>query len=104
MRQDISIVDGRVLVTLIGSLYVEEAAVLRKKLIELLTQNYKNFIVDIGQIDYIDSSGLGVLVGIQKRALEKGGGVVIKGLHGTIKELFELTRLTKVFEIQPERS
>ena len=37
---------------------------------------------------------------IQKRALQHGGGVVIEGIHGLVQELFELTRLTKVFEIR----
>lgn len=37
---------------------------------------------------------------IQKRALQKNGKVVIRDLRGLVRELFELTRLTSVFEIE----
>lgn len=100
MKQDFMVVNGEVLVSLTGSLYVEEAAALREKLLEYIQAGQRNFAIDLRGVDYIDSSGLGVLVAIQKRALQSGGKVVIKGLQGTVKELFEMTRLTKVFEIQ----
>ena len=96
----ITVEENQVLVKLSGSLYVEEAAQLRESLIGFIEKGHKNFVVDLGDVDYIDSSGLGTLVAIQKRALEHGGGVVIRGLQGLVKDLFELTRLTKVFEIQ----
>jgi anti-sigma B factor antagonist len=99
MKQDFNAEGEKMRVTLVGSMYVEEAAVLRKNLIGYIDEGIKNFLIDMERVDYIDSSGLGVLVGIQKRALEKGGGIAIRGLNGTVKEIFELTRLTKVFEM-----
>lgn len=100
MRQEITVQDGQVLVNLFGSLYVEEAAVLRQKLLMHIDKGYSKFVVNLSNVDYIDSSGLGVLVAIHKRSLQHGGNVVITGLKGTVKELFELTRLNKVFEVQ----
>jgi len=100
MKQDFRVSDGKVLVSLSGSMYVEEAAVLRERLLEYSDQGYKQFAIDMGGVDYIDSSGLGVLVAIHKRAVQKGGEVVLTGLRGIVKELFELTRLTKVFTIR----
>ena len=99
MRQEFNTEGEALRVTLSGSMYVEEAAVLRKNLIGYIDKGFKNFLIDLSHVHYIDSSGLGVLVGIQKRAVEKGGGVRIQGLNGTVKEIFELTRLTKVFEL-----
>lgn len=100
MKQEFLVQDGQLVVTLDGSLYVEEAAVLRERLLEYIQTGQRDFVVDLKNVDYIDSSGLGVLVAIQKRALQNGGKVIIKGLRGTVRELFEMTRLTKVFEIQ----
>lgn len=100
MKQDFNIINNQVTVSLTGSLYVEEAAVLRERLLEYIQAGHRDFIVNLNNVDYIDSSGLGVLVAIQKRALQNGGKVIIKGLQGTVKELFEMTRLTKVFDIQ----
>lgn len=100
MRQEITIRDRQVVVSLHGSLYVEEAAVLRQKLLMHIDKGYSQFLVDLTNVDYIDSSGLGVLVAIHKRSLQHGGNVAVTGLKGTVKELFELTRLNKVFEVR----
>ena len=100
MRQEISVQDGKVFFSLFGSLYVEEAAVLRQKPLMHIDKGYNHFVVNLSNVDYIDSSGLGVLVAIHKRSLQHGGSVAITGLKGTVKELFELTRLNKVFEVK----
>ena len=88
-----------VVVRIHGSLYVNDAAALRMELLNYIQKGQKHFIIDLTQTDYIDSSGLGVLVGIHKRAMEHKGSVRIRGLQGVVRELFELTRLTQVFEI-----
>ncbi len=89
-----------VIVTLVGSIYVEDAVILREKLIALVESGYRQFVIKLHGVDYIDSSGLGVLVAIQKKALQKQGGVTLVGAKGVVKELFELTRLNKVFSMQ----
>ena len=99
MKQEISVDRDQVEVKLTGSLYVEDAVILRENLLSYVERGYRHYTIDLAQVDYIDSSGLGVLVAIQKRALQLGGGTKIKGLKGVVKEVFELTRLTKVFEI-----
>lgn len=92
--------NGQVIVDLAGSMYVEEAAILREKLIAFMESGHKEFSIKLHNVDYIDSSGLGVLVAIQKRALQIKGGVTLIGANGVVKELFELTRLNKVFTMQ----
>lgn len=100
MKQDFRVEDGTVVVKLSGSMYVEDAAVLRERLLEFSGKDYSRFVIDMSLVDYIDSSGLGVLVAIQKRALQKSGEVTIAGLQGIVRELFELTRLNKVFTVR----
>ena len=99
MKIDTVIENGKVVVTLTGSMYVKEAAVLREKLITLMESGQKQFVIKLNHVEYIDSSGLGVLVAIQKRALQMQGGVTLVGANGLVKELFELTRLNKVFSM-----
>ena len=99
MNHEIKEVHGQVVVTLSGKIYVEDAAAIRENLLQYINQGHKNFLISLEQVNYIDSSGLGVLVAVQKRALENGGQVVLSGLHGAVRELFELTRLTRVFDI-----
>lgn len=99
MVQEVTVINNEVHVALNGSIYVEEATAMREKLIEYIEKGHKRLVISMQKVDYIDSSGLGVLVAVQKRVVQHGGSVAIKGLQGMVKELFELTRLTKVFEI-----
>lgn len=100
MKIDTVIENGKVVVMLTGSMYVEEAAILREKLIALMESGQKQFVIKLNHVEYIDSSGLGVLVAIQKRALQIKGSITLVGANGLVKELFELTRLNKVFSME----
>ena len=100
MINQIRLVDNQVQATLQGAIYVEEAAALRETLLGYIEKGHNTFLIDLEGVDYIDSSGLGTLVAIQKQALQHSGGVTLKGIHGLVKDVFELTRLDKVFKIQ----
>jgi len=100
MVKEIAVAENQVLVSLSGSIYVAEAAQLREDLIGYIKKEPKTFIIDLENVDYIDSTGLGTLLHVRKRAQKNGGSVIITGLTGLVKELFEMTQLTKVFEIQ----
>ncbi len=82
-----------------GSMYVEDSASVREKLIALLDEGVSNLTLDLSGLDYVDSSGLGVLISIHKRCLQKGGKMTITGLRGMVEELFKLTRLDLVFNV-----
>jgi anti-sigma B factor antagonist len=100
MIQEITIQEGHFLVNLSGSICVAEAAHLRESINIFLHNGHKNFVLDFGDVNYIDNAGLGTLLYIRKRVLEGGGSVIIRGLQGIVKDLFEFTQLTRVFEIQ----
>jgi len=89
----------KVFIELEGKIYVEDAAFLREKLLSYIAQGKKDFLITMSKVTYIDSSGLGVLVAIQKRVLEQGGEVKLQGLVGPVREIFSLTRLDRVFTI-----
>lgn len=82
-----------------AKIYTEDAALMRQSFKDALDKGEKNFIINFAGTDYIDSAGLGVVVGIHKKALERGGGVKLVGVKGNVKEIFHLTRLSKIFEI-----
>ena len=100
MIKQIQLVNNQLQVTLQGAIHVEEAANLRRTFLEYVESGHYSFLIDFSAVDYIDSSGLGMLVAIQHRSLQHGGGVTITGLTGLVKAQFELTRLTRVFEMQ----
>ncbi len=100
MIQEITITHDHVLVTLSGSIYIAEAGQLRENLFNHILEGHSTIVINFSDVDYIDSSGLGAIVAIHKRAMQGGGSVIVKGLQGLVKELFELTRLNFVLEIQ----
>jgi anti-sigma B factor antagonist len=80
---------------------VDEVANIRDKTGKLIEEGQKNFIFDFSECEFIDSTGLGALVSIYKKCVEKGGTVKLKSLKPQVEKLFKLTRLDRVFEIYP---
>jgi len=99
MTTEVSIHDKQVRVIISGSIYVQDAAVLLENLLGFIDRGHITFLIDLSEVDYIDSSGLGTLITMHKRANKCHGSVTIKGLNGLVKELFALTRVDKVFDI-----
>ena len=99
MKIDVSRSGNGARISISGSMYVEDSASVREKLIALLDEGVYNLTLDLSGLDYVDSSGLGVLFSIHKRCLQKGGKMTITGLRGMVEELFKLTRLDLVFNV-----
>ena len=59
----------------------------------------RNVVVDLGALDFLDSSGLGTLIALLKRVSERGGDMKIARLQKKVRMVFEITRAYKVFEI-----
>lgn len=79
---------------------VEEAAEYRKTLNELVESGKNNIILDFSKCNFIDSTGLGVLVGAYKKCAEAGGDMTIRSIkNDQVLKIFKLTRLDKVFKI-----
>ncbi|MBI4584078.1 MAG: anti-sigma factor antagonist [Planctomycetes bacterium] len=56
-------------------------------------------LINLKSIEYLSSAGLGLLVGLLKKSRKTGGQFKLCSLQETIYELFEVMRLTKIFEI-----
>jgi anti-sigma B factor antagonist len=100
MNQKIEIVNDQMQVILTGNIFVEEAKKIKEALIELINKGQISILLDLSQVDYFECVGMGMLVAIQKRAVQCGGSIKIKGIQRLLKKQFELNYLTKVFEIQ----
>jgi anti-sigma B factor antagonist len=59
----------------------------------------KNYVIDLKQVDFMDSAGLGTLIAVLKRITEAGGDMKIACLQKKPRMVFEITRAYKVFEI-----
>lgn len=72
---------------------------LKSELNRLFDTGNQNLIVDLKEVRFIDSSGLGVLVSGFKNASTRQGSLKLSSLQTQVKSMFELTRLQRVFEI-----
>lgn len=82
-----------------GNFTVEEVAAFRNEANKAIEEGVTNFILDFSECNFIDSTGLGVLVSIYKKCAEKGGNIKLKSMNEKVLQLFKLTRLDRVFEI-----
>lgn len=78
---------------------VEEAAAFRAQANTLVDAGGKFLHLDFGVCNFIDSTGLGVVVQVYKRCREAGGGVTLSRLQPQVRKVFELTRLDQIFDI-----
>lgn len=62
-------------------------------------KDVKNYVIDLENVDFMDSAGLGTLIAILKRISERGGDMKIANLQKKPRMVFEITRAYKVFEI-----
>ncbi len=76
----------------------ETAASLRDTIRELLDSGQKNILVNLAEVDYIDSSGLGQLVGSFATVTSRGGQLKMLNLQKKLQELMQITKLITVFE------
>ncbi len=58
----------------------------------------KNVVLDLSQVDFMDSSGLGTIIALLRRVTERGGDMKIVGPK-RVRMIFEITRAYKVFDI-----
>jgi anti-sigma B factor antagonist len=75
------------------------SADLKTEMNRLFEAGTVNLIIDLKEVRFIDSSGLGVLVSGFKNASTRHGSIKLSGLQTQVKSMFELTRLHRVFDI-----
>ncbi|KAF3885347.1 MULTISPECIES: STAS domain-containing protein [Nostocales] len=82
-----------------GCLNLHQGEILREKLASLAPQPYHLWVIDLAQVDFMDSSGLGALVDGLSTTRAQGCRLVICNLQPAIRMIFELTQLDSQFEI-----
>jgi anti-sigma B factor antagonist len=78
--------------------------VMRNEIIKLLEENKKNLVLDLSNVSYMDSAGVGELVSVFTSVKNRGGELKIACLTKKIKDLLSITRLMTVFDVHEEVS
>ena len=82
-----------------GEVDVATAPRLRESVISVVSKGRRGVVVDLDAVDFIDSTGLGVLVGALKRVKTHGGELRVVCTNSRVLNVFEITGLDGVFEI-----
>ena len=91
--------DGIEVVDVEGEIDVYTAPRLRELLIDLVNKNNYQLVVNMEKVEFLDSTGLGVLVGGLKRVRAHDGSLDLVCTQERILKIFRITGLTKVFRI-----
>ena len=81
---------------LIGRLDASQVEVAREAMNRLNTSS----VIDFGELEYISSAGLGMLLGIQKRLMETGGTLKLINMNRHIREIFRMAGFDRIFVIE----
>lgn len=80
-----------------GELDHHSAEHIRQKLdAQMMKSTTKNLIMDFSKVNFMDSSGIGVVIGRYKNIQKLNGKLVITGVNGRIKRIFEMSGLSKL--------
>jgi anti-sigma B factor antagonist len=100
MNIDRSIIAERIpVLRLSGELDLRNVPEVRQAIRGLIDEGFVNILINLSELEFIDSSGLGVLVGGLARVREKQGEIKIACSNRRILRVFEMTRLTQLFDI-----
>jgi anti-sigma B factor antagonist len=101
VRTEVSDVAGWTVVSIYGELDVATAPSLREQLIGLVGDGSTKLVLDLEGVDFLDSTGLGVIVSALKRARTNGGDLRLVCTQARIRRLFEITGLDKAVPLHP---
>ena len=100
LKADNRQVDGVAVVDLSGRIVLGEATTtLREALQNLVSQGQKKILLNLGEVSYIDSSGLGALVSGYTTITGQAGQLKLLNLTAKVKDLLQITKLLTVFEV-----
>jgi anti-sigma B factor antagonist len=93
-------IDGITVLTLEGRIVLgEESNALREQIKSLLAAGKHKIVLNMGQVTYIDSAGLGTLVASHHSARTQGATLKLSNLGKKFQEILQVTKLLTVFEV-----
>lgn len=94
---DVSVVDAAGRITL-----GEGSSAFREAVRDLITRGNKKILVNLAEVSYIDSSGIGELVSAFTTVTNHGGHLKLLNLNKRVKDLLQITKLYTVFEVHDD--
>ncbi|POM27275.1 Anti-sigma-B factor antagonist [Actinomadura rubteroloni] len=96
-----SVQDDLTVVTVHGEIDVFTSPGLRETLLDLIDDGALHLLVDLGDVTFLDSTGLGVLVGAYHRLRARSGTMAFACATDRVQRVFRVTQLSKIFTLYP---
>lgn len=101
LKSEFTIKENVLLVRLIGELDHHEAEGLKQEWqVKIKELNIEHIVLNLEQLHFMDSSGLGVILGRYKEIKQHGGQMIVCSISPTVKRLFELSGLFKIIRLE----
>lgn len=94
---------GRTVIAVGGEIDVYTAPKLRDTITDLVGGGAYDLVVDLSAVEFLDSTGLGVLVGGLKKVRSHDGSLSLVCDQDRLLKIFRITGLSKVFDIHPDQ-
>jgi len=82
----------------------EGSATLRDAMKDMVSKNQKKILLNLGEVSYIDSSGIGELVSGFTTVTNSGGALKLLNLNKRVKDLLQITKLYTVFDVHEDEA
>ena len=82
----------------------EGSSVLRDAMRDMVSKNQKKILLNLGEVSYIDSSGIGELVSGFTTVTNSGGALKLLNLNKRVKDLLQITKLYTVFDVHEDEA
>lgn len=92
--------DGVAILAVQGEVDVYTAPRLKEEINQRLEAGVSKLVVDLSEVAYMDSSGLGVLIGALRRARDAGGDLLVASPNPRIARILDVTGLSRIFNVR----
>ncbi len=98
-------VDGVIIVDLSGRITLGEGSTMLRDVVrDLVSKGNKNILLNLGDVTYIDSSGIGELVSAYTTVRNQGGELKLLNLTKKVHDLLQITKLYTVFDVRDDEA
>jgi anti-sigma B factor antagonist len=96
--------DGVVVLSAAGELHMSTAPTFGAHAREVLREQPRHVVVDLSSVQFVDSTGLGVLLNLLREVERQGGAMVVVCANPTVLRLFAITGTDETLEVRPTRA
>ncbi|MCL1927863.1 MAG: STAS domain-containing protein [Treponema sp.] len=89
------------IIDVLGEMDLYNSYKLKELLLKMIEKKIEKFIINMEEVEYIDSSGIGALIYITSTIKKMNLNLSITNVHGSVKKVIELTKLSNFFPIFP---